>query len=895
MAGLRFKTCRIVSPGHRGIALPRYCGIRGSYYFHLVLAVLLLTLVQAGALGPKRVLILYSFGRGFAPPGIVGASFQTELAERSAEPIEFHELSLESPRLVSRESAEVVVSYLRALFGGQEPDLIVPCGAPAVGFALEQRARLFPSTPLLLTSVELRHLSEYTLDTNTVAVSTRFDIPGVIENALRLWPGTTNVVVVQGKSSLEVSWKKELERDFERFANQVRFTWLDPLSFVEMLDAVAEVPPHTIIFYASLYVDAAGVPFEQDRAIKAIHASAKAPIIGLFEEDLGRGIVGGPLIDLHDQGLEAAVVGMRILNGQAPGNISSTIMGAGKPQYDWRELKRWGVDETRLEEGSQVHFREVSFAKKYRGNILAGLCVCAIEAALILELIRQLHRRRRTERLLRSSEERMKLAVDAAKLNMWEWDIASDAMWVAEPTEERTGAGESRRLNYSRFLQTVHPDDRTEVARAVELSLSRGADYDQVHRRILSDGQIRWVAARGRVEFNGERKPLRMRGVSLDITARKQAEAQAQESEERFLLIANAAPVLIWTSGPDKLCTFCNKRWLEFTGRTLDQELGNGWSESIHAKDLEFCMKLYSESFDARQPFRMEYRLRRRDGQYRWISDYGVPRYDAQNLFMGYIGSCVDVTERKEAEADADRSRQELAHVGRVATLGELAGSLAHELNQPLTAILSNAQAAQRFLSGNPSEREEVGEILKDIVEEGCRAGEVISRVRAMLKKDQGLMLPHDLNLVAGEVLRLMRSDLAVRHITVVKNLTYGLPMIKGDRIQLQQVLLNLILNACEAMNEIPMDERQLTLETKRARGDVIQVSVADCGPGFAPDVLPHIFEPFRTTKANGLGLGLPICRSIISAHGGRLWAVNNRNGGATLSFTLAALKELEL
>jgi C4-dicarboxylate-specific signal transduction histidine kinase len=283
----------------------------------------------------------------------------------------------------------------------------------------------------------------------------------------------------------------------------------------------------------------------------------------------------------------------------------------------------------------------------------------------------------------------------------------------------------------------------------------------------------------------------------------------------------------------------------------------------------------------------MEYRLRRHDGQYRWLSDHGVPRYDAQRNFLGYIGSCVDVTERKQAESEAQRTRQDLAHMTRVSTMGELAGSLAHELNQPLTSILSNAQAAQRFLKAAPADLKEVSEILQDIVEQDRRAAEIIVRMRAMLRKGEAQILPVDLNLIVGEVLGIFRSELVVRKVTTTTELARDLPLVWGDRIQLQQVLLNLIMNACEAMSAHPRGEFRLTIKTEPAEADQVQVAVIDGGPGFAPEALERVFEPFRTTKINGLGLGLPICRSIISAHGGRLWVSNNSGGGATVRFSL--------
>ncbi len=508
------------------------------------------------------------------------------------------------------------------------------------------------------------------------------------------------------------------------------------------------------------------------------------------------------------------------------------------------------------------------------------------------ELSLDLLRASQLSRELRESQERINLAATAADLGVWEWDLVADRICSAIPTGARLRSGETGPWDYHRFLETIHPDDREDFAHSVAKSMNGDGDYESIHRTVLADGQMQWIAARGRVGFDHKRRPLRIRGVSLDITARKIAEDRAAESRRQFLLMANAAPVLIWVSGPDKLCTFFNEPWLEFRGRTLEQEQGDGWAEGVHPEDLAECMKTYIESFDARRSFTMEYRLRRHDGKYRWVLDNGVPCHGAQGDFLGYIGSCVDVTERKAAEADAQRTHQELAHATRVATMGVLAGSLAHELNQPLTAILSNAQAAQICLTGESTDLAEVREILREIIEEDSRASAVIMRMKAMLKKEETRMLAQDVNQIVDEVLGIMRSEFAVRRMAVITRLAPGLPPVRGDRVQLQQVTLNLIVNACDSMSAIPERERRVTIETKLLDDGQVQVAVADRGPGFPPEMLDREFEAFRTTKQHGLGLGLPVCRSIINAHGGRLWAANNSGQGAIVCFTLAVHNE---
>jgi C4-dicarboxylate-specific signal transduction histidine kinase len=238
---------------------------------------------------------------------------------------------------------------------------------------------------------------------------------------------------------------------------------------------------------------------------------------------------------------------------------------------------------------------------------------------------------------------------------------------------------------------------------------------------------------------------------------------------------------------------------------------------------------------------------------------------------------------------EAQQRQQELTHLSRVATLGELSGAIAHELNQPLTAILSNAQAARLILAGDRPDLAEINDIVEDVVADGRRAGEVMQRLRTMFRKAEALLEPLDLNEVAAEVLELVHGELLERRVKVAAALAADLPAIRGDRVQLKQVLLNIVMNACDAMNDNSPGERDLMVATARGEAGMVQVAVTDRGGGIEAPLMERLFEPFVTTKAKGLGLGLSICRSIVTAHGGRLWAANNHDGGATFWVALPA------
>jgi PAS domain S-box-containing protein len=380
-------------------------------------------------------------------------------------------------------------------------------------------------------------------------------------------------------------------------------------------------------------------------------------------------------------------------------------------------------------------------------------------------------------------------------------------------------------------------------------------------------------------------------GIARDITERKRAEASLRESEERFRNMADTAPVMIWVCGPDKRMTFVSRAWLDFTGRSLEQELGNGWLEGVHPDDRKRNSASFSSAFDASQNFRMEGRLRRADGEYRWVLCNGVPRFEADGAFDGYIGSTIDITDQKYAEAERRRGLDEIAHLNRVGAMGELTASLAHELNQPLAAILSNAQAASRLLSGEPRDLSEVRACLTDIVADDKRAGEVIKRVRALLKKEESCSAAVDLNDVVGDVIRLLQNDAMLRKASVAFEPSPNLPVVLGDRVQLHQVVMNLMVNGLEAAQQLPGD-RWLKVRTCRSSGGGVELTVEDSGKGIAESDLARVFEPFFSTKPDGLGMGLSISRSIVQAHSGRLWAENIAGGGALFRCVLPAAQQ---
>jgi PAS domain S-box-containing protein len=521
-------------------------------------------------------------------------------------------------------------------------------------------------------------------------------------------------------------------------------------------------------------------------------------------------------------------------------------------------------------------------------SLLALQSWTAVLAITAMALSAGMAERERAAEALRESEASMSLAANAANLGLWVWNIPSgEERWVTEKWRQLFGFADSEPVTFDRFLEVVHPGDSERVKQVVQHILEHGGEYEVDYRITRPDGSIRWIATHGRVELDERGKPVLARGVSRDVTERKIAEEELRESEARFRTVANAAPVMIWMSGPDKLCTFFNKGWLDFTGRSPEQELGNGWAEGVHREDIDRCLDVYQNSFNARESFTMEYRLRRSDGEYRWLLDSGTPRFASDGAFLGYIGSCIDITERKAAEVEARQSREQLELLGRVSLLGEMAASLAHELDQPLAAILSNATAAMQYLEQGKLDPEQLQEILTDVVGDGRRAHDIMHNVRSAIKKGSAIRGRINLNDVVKAVTHMVHLDAAAHFCKVEMSLARNLPAIDGDPSQIQQVLINLVRNAFDAMGDTPPSGRKVEIATTYNGDGTICVAVRDYGSGIPEPTLERLFEQFFTTKEEGLGMGLAIVRSIVEAHGGSIAAENADGGGARFRFRL--------
>ena len=840
----------------------------------------------------KSILVLYG-ERGDLPAIEAVEENVREVFHTSQSPrIELFSEYLDSARFAGDQQETVLLRYLKERYAGRRIDLVMPVAGSALEFALAHREELFPAAPMVFCAMDQRELEKLALPADVTGIVGHFDIERTVELILQLQPGVSEIVCVSGASGFDRLWADETRKVMERMHSKVSARWISDKSLAETIDEISRVPKTSAILFVSMLRDGAGQSTSSVDVVRDLARVSKAPIYGLSSQFLDAGVVGGAMFDFGLNGRNAAELALKTLRGQwvpygSPGSESHNPL-----LINWQALKKAGLPEQRVPAGAEVRLRPPGLWETHRVFISAVLVAILVQGILIAGLLVERFSRRRAEASLRQSEERLSLAAEAANLGVWLWDVEGNEVWMTDKGRRLLGFTPDERVDYAAVAARVHPEDREAREASVHHAVKTKGEYSMEYRIVLPDSTVRWIGTQGHFIESRHIKTNRLIGVWMDITRQKQAQDALRESEARFRALADTAPVMIWMSGTDKLCTFFNKGWLDFTGRSLEQELGNGWAQGVHREDLERCIGIYISSFDKQRSFTMEYRLRRRDGEYRWVLDSGAPRFASDGTFLGYIGSCIDITEHKRSEAEARKHRDELAHLSRVSIMGEMAGSLAHELNQPLTGIVNNASAGRRFIAKGRADLPKLDSLLEAIGEDGRRAGGIIRGIRSMVQKGNHARSVVNLNDVIANILRLVHSDSLERHCKLVTEADPTLPLVEGDQIQLQQVLLNLIMNAFEAMGETPLAERRVIIRSERISDGRVRVSVRDFGTGLSMENPERIFEHFFSTKQNGLGMGLAIVRSIVTAHDGELAAVNAEGGGTCAYFSLPGVGE---
>src|SRR6266850_731613 len=441
------------------------------------------------------------------------------------------------------------------------------------------------------------------------------------------------------------------------------------------------------------------------------------------------------------------------------------------------------------------------------------------------------------------------------------------------------------------FYDFVTPDDR-ERYRAFNESVCAGQKGVLEFHIFRVDGECRHLETRAAPLRNDDGTVAQL-GIARDITARKQAEGRLRESERNLRQLTETIPEMLWSATPEGAIDYCNTRLSDYTGFDAEQVMGDGWTKLVHPDDVDHAVQEWSSCIRTGVAYRIEVRtFHAADATYRWCLTHARPLRDEHGGIRKWYGTVVDMHDWRQAQEELRQTQEKLAHMMRVITMGELTASIAHEVNQPLSGILTNAGTCLRMLAADPPDVAGACETARRTIRDANRTSEVIVRLRALFSGKELTTESMDLNEATREVIALSMNELQ-RHLVMLRpELADDLPLVTANRVQLQQVILNLLRNASDAMAGIDDGPRQLLIRTERDEGDRVRLTVQDVGVGLEPHVMDKLFQAFFTTKSSGMGIGLSVSRSIIEKHGGRLWGEPNDGPGATFAFSIPRVPE---
>ena len=480
---------------------------------------------------------------------------------------------------------------------------------------------------------------------------------------------------------------------------------------------------------------------------------------------------------------------------------------------------------------------------------------------------------------LQQSHDRYELAVAGTDAGLWDWDIVTDRLYSSDRLHELLGfAPDEISITMDWFWDQLHPDDRPATRNALAAHLEHGGPFDLEYRLGTKSGEYRWFHARGQAQWDEAGRAIRMNGSITDINERKQAEGELQRSEERFRSMMEQSPLAIEILSPEGQITETNSAWMSLWGLTGEIEKTRVLATYNMLTDPQVAelgiAPLVQRAF-AGEPVILppiEYSASRAahemgldavDLRTPWVQSYLYPVKNEKGEVVYVVNKYMEVTELKRAEREAREQRDALARVERATRMGQLTGAIAHELSQPLTGILSNAQAVEVMLESDRWDRDELAKAMSEIAADCKRAGDVVRGLRELYREHKGDFSPVDVNTVVADATQLLRSELVIQNVEVTAECAASLPKVNGNSVQIQQVLVNLIMNAVQAMDELPRGNRLLRVATG-LDGNEVGAWVEDTGPGIDPDKMDRIFEPLATWKPGGTGMGLALSNSIV-------------------------------
>jgi PAS domain S-box-containing protein len=497
---------------------------------------------------------------------------------------------------------------------------------------------------------------------------------------------------------------------------------------------------------------------------------------------------------------------------------------------------------------------------------------------------------KRSEAELRKTEERTRLIIDTALDAVVTMDAAGTITSWNKQAEVIFGWNPSEAIG-RRMSEVIIPlDQRAAHERGLRHFLATG-EGPLLGRRIEVT-----AIRRGGAEFPVELEAIPMKSGGdwifsafiRDITESKRAEEKLRDSELNLRRMTETIPEMLWSATADGAIDYCNTRLLDYSGLSAKEVMGNGWVKLIHPDDVESAARTWMSCVRSGEAYQVEVRtFHAPDRTYRWCMTSALPLLDADGRILKWHGTVVDMHDWKQAQETLRNTQAELANMARAMTMGQLTASIAHEVNQPLSGVITNASTCLRMLDADPANIEGARETARRIIRDGNRASDVITRLRALFSKRQVTTEPVDLNEATREVIALLLSKLQRDNVSLRSELADDLPLVTGDRVQLQQVIMNLLQNAKDAMNEAFDRSRELLIQTEQDEADHVRLTVRDSGIGLDPGTVSRLFDPFYTNKNGGMGIGLSVSRSIIENHGGKIWAKPNEGPGATFSFSI--------